>query len=224
MQLGRSEPVRVLLLRQPVPVHQGTDPYHHAFGTLRTSFRDPASPGTSGAASCAPKNDNSLTSPAHTTNESRPDPDLFANDDLYLVTHHMRPHELKDVEFRVVSFPILTHVTVHADELDQALLGMYHHTTHYDGVIMTSQKAVQAWQQACVRVNQKLYVQQDIHPERMRVLGQVPFYVVGPATAKALRHIEVATPFQPTTIHGAEAGNAESLALHMMRDLSLIHI
>ena len=66
-----------------------------------------------------------------------------------------------------------------------------------------------------MRVNQKLYVQQDIHPERMRVLGQVPFYVVGPATAKALRHIEVATPFQPTTIHGAEAGNAESLALHM---------
>lgn len=220
MPLGRSEPVRVLLLRQPVPVHQGTDPYHHAFGTLRTSFRDPASPDTSGAASCAPKNDNSLTSPAHTTNESRPDPDLFANDDLYLVTHHMRPHELKDVEFRVVSFPILTHVTVHADELDQALLGMYHHTTHYDGVIMTSQKAVQAWQQACVRVYQKLYVQQDIHPERMRVLGQVPFYVVGPATAKALRHIEVATPFQPTTIHGAEAGNAESLALHMMRDMN----
>lgn len=220
MQLGRSEPVRVLLLRQPVPVHQGTDPYHDAFGTLRTSFHDRATLNTPSAASSAPRNDNSLACPAHTATESRPAPESSADDDLYLMTHHMCPHELKDLEFRVVSFPILTHVTVHADELDQALLGMYHHTTHYDGVIMTSQKAVQAWQKACLRVYRKLYVQQEIQLERMRVLGQVPFYVVGPATAKALQNIQVATPFKPTTIHGAEAGNAESLALHMMRDMN----
>lgn len=218
----RPESVSILLLRQPVPVHQGTDPYHDAFGTFCSPSCDLSTLVAHSALSRASKSDNSLSSLRHATNESQPDQDPSTDDDLYLMTHHTLANEIKDLEFCVVSFPILTYVTVHADELDQALLGMHRNTTHYDGVIMTSQKAVQAWQQACVRVYRRLYVQQEINPERRGVLGQVPFYVVGPATAKALENIQVATPWNPSTIYGAHAGNAETLALEMARDMEQV--
>lgn len=219
MQAGRPEPVSVLLLRQPVPVHQGTDPYHDAFGSFCSPSCGLAALDTHSASSRAPKTDSTLSPLKHTTNELQPDPDPSTDDDLYLMTHHLLANESKDLEFCVVSFPILTHVTVHADELDQALLGMYHNSTHYDGVIMTSQKAVHAWQQACVRVYRRLYVQQELNLQRIGVLGQVPFYVVGPATAKALQNMQVATPCKPATVHGAQAGNAETLALKMVQDM-----
>lgn len=233
MHAARLLPVSVLLLRQPVPVQQGTDPYHDAFGSFCLPSFELSALDTRSATPGTPKSEltaypfddtqqqqqQQQQSNASDTNEKAAE--LSPNHHVYLMTHHMSSAEPENREFCVISFPILTHVTVSADELDQILLSIYQGTIKYDGVIMTSQKAVHAWEHACLRVYRHLYTQRMMDLKKIHVLGDVPMYVVGPATANALRSINVPNACKPRVIHGEHAGNAEALAHSMVKDMQV---
>lgn len=71
----------------------------------------------------------------------------------------------------------------------------------YGGLIFTSQRAVEAFVSVVQRLKQEGVDVNDVFEP------QLPFYVVGPATARALRELEL-----PCRIIGEETGTGEALA------------
>lgn len=74
----------------------------------------------------------------------------------------------------------------------------------YGGIIFTSQRAVEAFSQVIEWARKR--------PGLLDHFPKIPFYVVGPATARGLRSLNLDCP-----IVGEEAGNGEALA-HFMLD------
>lgn len=75
----------------------------------------------------------------------------------------------------------------------------------YGGIIFTSQRAVEAFSQVIEWARQQPGLLSD-------KFSEIPFYVVGPATARSLRSLKLDCP-----IAGDESGNGEALA-HFMLD------
>jgi uroporphyrinogen-III synthase len=73
----------------------------------------------------------------------------------------------------------------------------------YGGIIFTSQRAVEAFSQVINWARGQ--------PGRLDRFPNIPFYVVGPATARGLRSLELNCP-----IVGEESGNGEALARFML--------
>ena len=75
---------------------------------------------------------------------------------------------------------------------------------HYGGLIFTSQRAVEAFTLVVEQLRQENVNLTDLLP------ADLPVYVVGPATARALRRLEL-----PCQIIGDGTGNGEALAVFM---------
>jgi uroporphyrinogen-III synthase len=93
--------------------------------------------------------------------------------------------------------PVLDHVLVNSSQLRQ--LVQRGPAEHYAGLIITSQRAVEAWDVAL----------RDVDAPLARPLTELPVFVVGPATAEAL----ASTACPPRAVLGAaSSGTGESLA------------
>ncbi|WFD22941.1 uroporphyrinogen-III synthase [Malassezia equina] len=225
---GRAGPITVLLLRQPVSMLEGTDAYHDAFGSFcLPSFAVSALDSGSSASGTPIANDLEPLRAAHSPSHPPPSTphnleDLSSspmNNKGYLMTHHManlhddESADADDREFCITSFPILSHGTRHVDILAQKIRNALQEGEVYDGVVITSQRAVQAWQEACSLVSADVVLQQTLRMSKQ--WSQTPFYVVGPATDKSLRQIPVHPALRPKIVFGEQAGNAKGLAHEM---------
>jgi uroporphyrinogen-III synthase len=76
----------------------------------------------------------------------------------------------------------------------------------YGGIIFTSQRAVEALTTVVGRIRKQSLPLDELLPHH------VPFYVVGPATARGLSALELASP-----ILGEETGNGEALAQFILK-------
>ena len=171
-------PTSVLMLRNPVPPSQGTDPYHDAFGAFcLPSF--PLSALESGSSTPLPP----PISMAGLPSSDRSGADLLRNalnasktgrrrgkwieDDTSLTTHHLSPEpddaiasagadDTSQREFCVTSVTILGHRTLNIDQLGEKLLNGYATESGdkipYRGAIVTSQRAVEAWAEASYKL------------------------------------------------------------------------
>ncbi|PKI85218.1 uroporphyrinogen-III synthase [Malassezia vespertilionis] len=187
--MTERKPVSVLLLREPVSVSLGTDAYHDAFGEF-----------------CLPSFELSALATGVTTPEGEPisqatDIDFakhMIQDVAYLMTHH-KPKEYAQ-EYCIVSFPVLSHTLDNISDVAQKIIK---YGESYDGVVLTSQRAVQAWTEAVKHISMKC---KDV-PR-----FQVPFYTVGPATMKALQDAQIPSLLAPEGIVGEDAGTGSDLA------------
>jgi uroporphyrinogen-III synthase len=76
----------------------------------------------------------------------------------------------------------------------------------YGGIIFTSQRAVEAVTTVIGRIRKQALPLEELLPHH------VPFYVVGPATARGLSALELSSP-----VLGEETGNGEALAQFIMK-------
>ncbi|KAI0334255.1 tetrapyrrole biosynthesis uroporphyrinogen III synthase [Cubamyces sp. BRFM 1775] len=126
--------------------------------------------------------------------------------------------------YRAVSVPVLETVHKNLDKLAEVLRRrgtLPNGCTKYSGVIVTSARACEAWQE----VVQRLSDSDDTSATDVQgsSWSTVPFYVVGAATASALSAIRAAHPTSSYVPHeirgGAESGTAEKLAKFILSDL-----
>ena len=83
----------------------------------------------------------------------------------------------------------------------------------YGALIFTSQRAVEAFTQIVEEARRKgLHAIDDLLPESL------PLYVVGPATARGLRALNL-----PCPILGEHTGNGEALAAYMLEHYNRLH-
>lgn len=110
--------------------------------------------------------------------------------------------------------PVLETVLVNGPEVDETIWDGPQRAG-LSGVIVTSARACEAWKEAVLRLASR--------PSGNADWTSTPFYVVGEATATALREIQgVAdgSPFVPTDIRGGgESGTSEKLAHFILQDL-----
>ncbi|KAF2711631.1 tetrapyrrole biosynthesis, uroporphyrinogen III synthase [Pleomassaria siparia CBS 279.74] len=127
---------------------------------------------------------------------------------------------LDDSQYNPVFVPVLEH-RFKQDTLDQVRLDIINASfistpgrpAKYGAMIFTSQRAVEAVTQ----------VVEDIRSEGVHLLDHllpesVPFYVVGPATARGLRAMHLHCP-----ILGEETGNGEALSLFILEHYNSLH-
>ncbi|WFC97617.1 uroporphyrinogen-III synthase [Malassezia yamatoensis] len=216
--------VSVLLLREPVSVLQGTDAYHDVFGSFcLPSFSLSAL--ESGAST--PRNSSGTPvqlvdaeqSGSHSHDRSLLLGHNIFQDNTYLMTHHIDPDD-NQREFWVVSYPVLTHrlenIALLADRILQGV-----HNESYDAVIITSKRAVQAWIEACKQVTPILKKRLADRQSSETLWKKVPYYVVGPATAKTLSSANIDPMLQPEEIVGAsDTGTGEALAQKITQRLA----
>ncbi|WFD41699.1 uroporphyrinogen-III synthase [Malassezia psittaci] len=222
----RDDPrlVSILLLREPVSVLQGTDAYHDVFG----SFCLPSfSLSALESGSSTPRNSSGTPvplvdaeqnwSPSH-DRSSLLGHNIF-QDKTYLMTHHVDPDD-NQREFWVISYPVLTHRLENIPLLADRILQAVHHET-YDGVIITSKRAVQAWIEACKQVTPILKKRLANRQSSETLWNRVPYYVVGPATSKTLTTANLDPMLQPEEIVGAsDTGTGEALAQKITQRLA----
>lgn len=131
------------------------------------------------------------------------------------MTHHSAPDD-DTREYWVVSFPILSHGLQNISSLADRILGAVEGRHSYDGVIITSKRAVHAWIEACRQVASTMQMRPDSGLDSERIWAEVPYYVVGPATAKSLTSAPLAPLLQPKEIVGAsDTGTGAALAKNM---------
>jgi len=83
---------------------------------------------------------------------------------------------------------------------------------HYGGLIFTSQRAVEAFTLVIEQLRQENVNLIDLLP------AELPVYVVGPATARVLRRLEL-----PCQVIGDGTGNGEALAVFMLQHYNSLH-
>uniref|UniRef100_V5EF40 Tetrapyrrole biosynthesis uroporphyrinogen III synthase domain-containing protein n=1 Tax=Kalmanozyma brasiliensis (strain GHG001) TaxID=1365824 RepID=V5EF40_KALBG len=147
------------------------------------------------------------------------------------MTHHLSyPADANgneiEIEYCVTSFPILAHKFVNQDLLIDRLL---HGTkaqedlarSAYRGMIVTSQRAVEAYISAGVKAQDILRSQSKTSSSSPTQWTRVPFFAVGPATSSALRTVPLAPWLRPRLVMGGEAtGTGETLARYVIRHFS----
>ena len=209
--------VSVLLLREPVSVSQGTDAYHDAFGSFGLASY---SLSALESGSSTPRNANGQIAYTPDGERSRSpvsDRTLTLNHNIfqdrsYLMTHHLSSDD-DSREYWIVSYPILSHKLENIQALADRILHAVENKVSYDGVIITSKRAVQAWVEACKRVASIMQERPDSKMDSERIWSTVPYYVVGPATAKALTSARLAPMLQPREVIGAsDTGTGTALA------------
>ncbi|SJX64360.1 related to HEM4-Uroporphyrinogen III synthase [Sporisorium reilianum f. sp. reilianum] len=262
-------PITILLLRSPVSMSKGTDPYHDAFGSFcLPSFASSAlesgtstplpSLSTSGKPSLSSTAEHgaldliktALTQQAaaakssmdHTTTSSSASTVLplsatgrrkgkFIHDQPRLMTHHLSyPADAHgqevELEYCVTSFPILAHKLVNQDQfIDRLLYGSRKQDNDtagpYRGMIVTSQRAVEAYISAGVQAQDILRCKGKTSSSSPTQWNRVPFFAVGPATSSALRTVPLAPWLRPRLVMGGEAtGTGETLARYVVRHFS----
>lgn len=221
---SKMRPVSVLLLRQPVSMEVGTDAYHDAFGSFCLPSFSLSAIASDNSASSNEKSSGIEALASRHERDSRveslhiPSYHSLRNQN-YLMTHHLAPiEEYEEREYCIVSFPILTHASVHVTELTQRILRTIEGKDSYDGVVITSQRAVQAWGEACRRVVSWFRNRDDTAQAPTRWM-QIPFYVVGPTTGRQLRQCKVPPALCASNIRGEECGSGEVLARLIAADL-----
>ncbi|SNX86345.1 related to HEM4 - Uroporphyrinogen III synthase [Melanopsichium pennsylvanicum] len=257
-------PITVLLLRSPLSMSKGTDPYHDAFGSFcLPSFASSAlesgtstplpSLSTGPKASLALTTDHgaldliktALSQQAAASNKSNDQASStplplsttgrrkgkFIQDQPRLMTHHLSyPADAAgneiELEYCVTSFPILAHKFVNHDEFVDRLLHGHPIDGHvsgvpYRGMIVTSQRAVEAYISAGVRAQEILRSNKETSSSSPTQWNRVPFFAVGPATSSALRTVPLAPWLRPRLVMGGEAtGTGEALARYVIRHFS----
>ncbi|KIS67622.1 uncharacterized protein UMAG_04126 [Mycosarcoma maydis] len=262
-------PVTILLLRSPVSMSKGTDPYHDAFGSfclpsfatsaLESGTSTPLPSLSTGSNPCLsstaengaldliktalsqqaavvasssnkPSSDNASSTalPYSATGRRK---GKFIHDQPRLMTHHLsyltdaNGNEV-EIEYCVTSFPILTHKFVNQDLfVDRLLHGSRTHDTDtaspYRGMIVTSQRAVEAYISAGVKAQETLRSKNKTSSSSPTPWNRVPFFAVGPATSSALRNVPLAPWLRPRLVMGGEAtGTGEALARYVVRHFS----
>lgn len=130
------------------------------------------------------------------------------------------------MEYCVTSFPILAHKFVNQDRfVDRLLYGSpaegVGHGNAYRGMIVTSQRAVEAYVSAGVKAQEVLRNNNKTSSSSPTQWNGVPFFAVGPATSSALRAVPLAPWLRPRLVMGGEAtGTGETLARYVIRHLS----
>ncbi|SPO47213.1 related to HEM4 - Uroporphyrinogen III synthase [Moesziomyces antarcticus] len=261
-------PVTVLLLRSPVSMSKGTDPYHDAFGSFclpsfassalesgtSTPLPSLSASGRSSLASTAESGAldliktalsqqaaiaNNITTSAKHASSAAPLPlsatgrrkGKFIHDQPRLMTHHLSyPSDANgdevEIEYCVTSFPILSHRFVHQQEfVDRLLHGSRSDDSKpaapYRGMIVTSQRAVEAYISAGVKAQDMLRSNNKTSSSSPTQWNRVPFFAVGPATASALRSVPLAPWLRPRLVMGGEAtGTGDALARYVVRHFS----
>ena len=259
-------PITILLLRSPVPMSKGTDPYHDAFGSFcLPSFASSAlesgtstplpslSTGAKSSLSSTAENGaldliktaltqqvaGSKASMDQHTSASAALPlsatgrrkGKFIHDQPRLMTHHLSyPSDANgnevEVEYCVTSFPILTHKLLNQDAfVDRLLYGSQKQGSAspgpYRGMIVTSQRAVEAYISAGVKAQDILRSKNKGSSSSPTPWNRVPFFAVGPATSSALRTVPLAPWLRPRLVMGGEAtGTGETLARYVIRHFS----
>jgi len=124
---------------------------------------------------------------------------------------------LDDGRFQPIFVPVLEHRFTHIaletikDNIKQGAFlptGQLKSSAskHYGGLIFTSQRAVEAFTLVVEQLRQENVNLSDWLP------AELPVYVVGPATARALRRLEL-----PCQVIGDGTGNGEALAAFMLQ-------
>ncbi|KAI5897604.1 tetrapyrrole biosynthesis, uroporphyrinogen III synthase [Schizophyllum commune H4-8] len=113
--------------------------------------------------------------------------------------------------FAAASVAALDTGFVNDDSLDAAIR---ERASEFDGVIVTSSRACEAWKRSV----QRLYPSQEHSPTNENGWATTPFYAVGRATAVALRTI-ADSPAAPRDIRGEESGTGEQLARFIVEDI-----
>lgn len=256
-------PITILLLRSPVSMTKGTDPYHDAFGSFcLPSFASSAlesgtstplpslSLGTKPSLASTAEHGaidlikTALTQQAAANNNPAPADNAalplsatgrrkgkFIHDQPRLMTHHLSyPPDANgdeiEIEYCVTSFPILAHKLVNQDIfVDRLLHGSRadkeEDRTAYRGMIVTSQRAVEAYISAGVTAQDILRSNHKNSSSSPTQWTRVPFFAVGPATSSALRTVPLAPWLRPRLVMGGEAtGTGETLARYVIRHFS----
>lgn len=264
-------PITILLLRSPVSMTKGTDPYHDAFGSFclpsfassalesgtstplpslsagaKSSFSSTAEHGALDLIKTALTQQAAVSAAA--SNKPSPDPTSapaaalplsatgrrkgkFIHDQPRLMTHHLSyPQDANgdevEIEYCVTSFPILSHKFVNRDQFIDRLLHGSRNTTSgssapYRGMIVTSQRAVEAYISAGVAAQDILRSKNKTSSNSPTAWNRVPFFAVGPATSSALRNVPLAPWLRPRLVMGGEAtGTGEALARYVVRHFS----
>ncbi|SPO28806.1 related to HEM4 - Uroporphyrinogen III synthase [Ustilago trichophora] len=263
-------PITVLLLRSPVSMTKGTDPYHDAFGSfclpsfassalesgtstplpslsvgpkaslasttdngaldlIKTAISQQAAAASNTKSVAASSDQSSSTAlPLSTTGRRK---GKFIQDQPRLMTHHLSyPADANgnevEIEYCVTSFPILAHKFVNQDEfVDRLLYGSPIQGSEtgspYRGMIVTSQRAVEAYISAGVKAQDVLRSKKKTSSSSPTQWNRVPFFAVGPATSSALRTVPLAPWLRPRLVMGGEAtGTGETLARYVIRHFS----
>jgi len=111
---------------------------------------------------------------------------------------------LREAGYEAIYLPVLAHRLTNIPELRRIIESGA--SSHYSGLVFTSQRAVEAWKEAWTGV---------ADPESLNDPGctTLPFYTVGPATAAALQRLPGhAVPSLHLILGAQEAGNAIALA------------
>ncbi|KAG1849484.1 tetrapyrrole biosynthesis, uroporphyrinogen III synthase [Suillus subluteus] len=120
--------------------------------------------------------------------------------------------------YHPISVPVLETVIVCREELAHRL-SIGPEKQNLSGIIITSQRAVEAWSEAA----QALITADNNTPLKPESdWWSVPFYAVGEATSVALRDLceKIPTMYTPRDIRGgSETGTAERLAGFILKDL-----
>lgn len=82
----------------------------------------------------------------------------------------------------------------------------------YGGIIVTSQRAVEAFSHVVNEVRRDHGPSDSSHPTRNLLSADVPIYVVGPATARGMRALDL-----PCPVVGEESGNGDALAAFVLQ-------
>ena len=220
------KPLSVLLLRTPVPPSVGTDAYHDTFGPFcLPSFSSSAVD----SATSTPKSNYSRLSESPVAEESNVATlhealcDITAQQttsftptaplDAWLMTHHKGWVDFSEREFCVTSFPVLAHRSVSVPKLSEIIAAQ---EDTYDGVIITSQRAVESWTEACLAAMPSLRAR-GVRESRWTSL---PFYTVGPATSNSLRSARIAPVLAPGNVIGDENTGTGELLAHVIAQRS----
>ncbi|KAJ3986976.1 tetrapyrrole biosynthesis uroporphyrinogen III synthase [Lentinula detonsa] len=99
-------------------------------------------------------------------------------------------------QYKAVCVPVLETVLMNLEELKQTIIS----GPKVDGVVMTSARSCEAWKTSIAQCPDEQTV--------MKLWSNIPFYVVGAATAASLRDIYS----NPDQIRGEHSGTAEQLA------------
>ncbi|SPO27976.1 related to HEM4 - Uroporphyrinogen III synthase [Ustilago trichophora] len=262
-------PITVLLLRSPVSMNKGTDPYHDAFGSfclpsfassalesgtstplpslsigakaslasttdngaldlIKTALSQQAAAASNSKLAASSDQPSSTALPLSATGRRK---GKFIQDQPRLMTHHLSyPVDANgnevEIEYCVTSFPILAHKFVNQDEfVDRLLYGSPIQGSEtgsaYRGMIVTSQRAVEAYISAGVKAQDILRSKKKTSSSSPTQWNRVPFFAVGPATSSALRTVPLAPWLRPRLVMGGEAtGTGETLARYVIRHFS----
>lgn len=201
---------------------------HGALDLIKTALTQQAAAANKSEASSDQSASASSTLPISPTGRRK---GKFIQDQPRLMTHHLSyPSDSSgnevEIEYCVTSFPILAHKFVNQDQFVDRLLHGHHAEgadagNAYRGMIVTSQRAVEAYISAGVKAQDILRNNKKTSSSSPTQWNRVPFFAVGPATSSALRTVPLAPWLRPRLVMGGEAtGTGETLARYVIRHFS----